>query len=186
MRDVNKSVERYLRDFPTLFRYPEPLKSKRQCPKCKAKVVRIADRQYGNNWEETLFRCFQCDNLYLDNYKVRPFRIPCPDCGSDKNIRRKRRMVVDGRVVSLFQCQECGRYFRDYYRKVRRANGNTTRWRGSLLRGVICPECKQDYHIVLFGKKKGKRQQYQCRNCGRTFTENTETKDKKKKVNGIF
>jgi len=117
LRELNRSVEALLRDFPTMFRYPEPRSSQRQCPKCKAKMVRIADRRYGDGWEQALFQCAQCDNAFADIYRVRPIRVPCPDCGSDKDIRRKRRKVMNGRVVSLFQCQECGRTFQDLYQE---------------------------------------------------------------------
>lgn len=174
MREVNRSVEAFLQDFPTLFRYPKPLKSNRQCPKCKAKVVRIADRRFGGCYEEALFRCEQCGEVFTDYHKAHPFRIPCPDCGSNERVRRMRRFVVDGRAITLFCCQGCGRMFRDHYRKGYRPRGNTTAWKHSLLKGVICPECEQEYHIVLFGRTKDGRQQYQCRNCGRTFTKKKE------------
>jgi transposase-like protein len=43
--------------------------------------------------------------------------------------------------------------------------------------GTVCPhpDCSEATAIVKFGKTAADRQRYQCKRCGKTFSENTGT-----------
>lgn len=114
---------------------------------------------------------------YSRTSTAKRYRRTCPDCHSKKDIRRKSHPVVklpDGteKLIQIFQCQECGRTFRDFYRKGGR-NRRVLPYSLKSLR-VKCPQCHIPDRIVRFGVKWSKKDEVysqiaQCRNCGRVF-----------------
>ena len=117
------------------------------------------------------FKCKQCHKEFRDNYKFgiknRPNHLTeeyqkihtfCPHCRSDQYKKRGTSLRKDGTTAQRLQCKKCHKNFSKNYQI------NSLKLP---LQGVVCPKCSSS--DCIRNGKVNKRNQYKCKDCGRTF-----------------